>query len=387
MMAYNNSPVIYSPIDDCDNATIKTIGLDSKNQKLWQSFLNKKQEQRLFPTEGAVMLGVSEFELLLACPDSVYLGDNCRQLLLSLHRLGEVLSIVRNKFAVHEKIGVFSHLSLGETMGLALGEEGLDLRLFLTQFKHALAIGNLDKQSYNIAFFDGQGRAIFKVFLLDSDTQSVANWQALVDDCRANKDSDVGNNVKCQSVMINPTASQTLWQRLPMSDNADFQREWLAMTDIHQFYSLLKRHNLDRPNSYCEAPKEWAWQVSSETIEAIFCASRDEQLPVMIFVGNTAMIQIQTGVVHHIKRMGDWLNILDKNKSGFTLHLNDKALAQVWCVKRPNGNNGDYTLSFEGFDDRGNSIITIFGQRDDNNQQCLKWQALANKLRRQFGVN
>ncbi|WP_352289707.1 ChuX/HutX family heme-like substrate-binding protein, partial [Psychrobacter sp. GW64-MNA-CIBAN-0177] len=75
--------------------------------------------------------------------------------------------------------------------------------------------------------------------------------------------------------------------------------------------------------------------LSIDAVAATFEQARDAKCPIMIFVGNSGMVQIQTGQVHTLKRIGDWLNIFDKDHTDFTLHLKDKALAQVWCVKRP----------------------------------------------------
>lgn len=94
----------------------------------------------------------------------------------------------------------------------------------------------------------------------------------------------------------------------------------------------------------------------------------------MTFVGNKGIVQIQTGIVHNVKRIGNWLNILDKPQTNFTLHLNDDALAQVWCVKRPT-KDGIVTC-IEAFDTNGNTIITFFGQRQEGEPEKAYWQQM-----------
>ena len=98
----------------------------------------------------------------------------------------------------------------------------------------------------------------------------------------------------------------------------------------------------------------------------------------MIFVGNSGLVQIQTGTVQTLKRMGDWFNILDKDHNDFTLHLKDRVLAQVWCVKRPT-KDGIVTC-IEGFDGHGVSIFSVFGQRLEGTPELAAWQQIVAKV-------
>lgn len=153
------------------------------------------------------------------------------------------------------------------------------------------------------------------------------------------------------------------------------QQSWQAMTDVHQFHGLLKSLDIDRASSYRQAPPLMAQQLEITAIEAAFEQVRDAQCPIMIFVGNTGLVQIQTGTVQTLKRMGEWFNILDKDHNNFTLHLKDKALAQVWCVKRPT-KDGIVTC-IEGFDSKGVSVFSVFGQRIEGMPELAAWQHIA----------
>ena len=157
------------------------------------------------------------------------------------------------------------------------------------------------------------------------------------------------------------------------------------MTDIHQFHPILSKYELDRASSYHQAPEGMVQAVKPTAIAALFERLREQSVGSMIFVGNTGIVQIESGKTHNIVRMGDWLNILDKKEKNFTLHLNDAALSQVWYIKRPNSDG--YTTAFEAFDQKGNSIITIFGERHEGQAQCPKWQALAFELAQEFAIN
>ena len=94
----------------------------------------------------------------------------------------------------------------------------------------------------------------------------------------------------------------------------------------------------------------------------------------MIFVGYSVLVQFQTGTVQTLKGLGDWFNILDKDHNDFTLHLKDKELAQVWCVKRPT-KDGIVTC-IEGFDNKGLSVFSVFGQRLEGTPELAEWQQI-----------
>ena len=84
---------------------------------------------------------------------------------------------------------------------------------------------------------------------------------------------------------------------------------------------------------------------------------------------DTILVNVKT-----IKRMGDWINILDKSHNNFTLHLKDKQLAQLWCVKRPTADG--IVTCIEGFDQFGSSILTVFGQRMEGTSELAAWQKI-----------
>lgn len=310
------------------------LSLTTKNTELWQQYQALKvNTPMLFPTEGAAALGVSEFELMLASPYSQYIGDQCKTVLQQFARFGSVESIVRNDLAVHEKTAPYHNLKLGEKMGIALNVGGLDLRFFMWQWQHMLAVTDTSrtgKPSYSIQFYNGQGAAIDKVYLRDFSDENIASWQALI---------------AAQQQTVN-TETLTLEVQAPLSD-------W-------------------RYKALDEGARTQQLEVSA--VEAVFTQARDAKCSIMIFVGNSGLVQIQTGTVQTLKRMGDWFNILDKDHNDFTLHLKDKALAQVWCVKRPT-KDGIVTC-IEGFDNKGSSVFSVFGQRLEGTPELAEWQQI-----------
>lgn len=104
----------------------------------------------------------------------------------------------------------------------------------------------------------------------------------------------------------------------------------------------------------------------------------------MIFVGNTGVVQIQTGTVKTVNRMGDWLNILDKDHNDFTLHLKDSGISQLWWVKRPIVDG--YVTCIEAFDDKGRTIATIFGQRQEGNPELDLWVEITDQIAKDYAA-
>lgn len=348
------------------------LSLTEKNAELWQNYQTlKAQTPMLFPTEGATALGISEFELMLASPYSQYIGGQCRAVLKQFERFGQLESIVRNELAVHEKTAAYHNLKLGEKMGLALNVGGLDLRFFMWQWQHMLAVTDTtrpDKPSYSIQFYYGQGAAIDKVYLRELSVENIASWQEMIAEQLQSVDVNVNELVLEAQTPLNE------WSYKALTDNArqQLQQGWQEMTDVHQFHGLLKKLDIDRASSYQQAPEQMTQQLDISAVEALFAQARNIECPIMIFVGNSGMVQIQTGTVKTLKRMGDWFNILDKYHNDFTLHLKDKALAQVWCVKRPT-KDGIVTC-IEGFDRHGVSVFSVFGQRIEGTPELKEWQ-------------
>lgn len=358
------------------------INLCQKNTALWQAYQDKKSQMpMLFPTEGAAVLGVSEFELMLASPHSQYIGGQCRAVLEQLESFTKIESIVRNDLAVHEKTAQYHNLKLGDNMGIALNVGGLDLRFFIKRWQHMLAVTDMtkaDKPSYGIQFYDEQGGAIDKVFLRDMSADAITRWQDMVQLQVASVDND--------ELTLQVKESVQDWQyKVLTDDNRDkLQRRWQKMTDIHQFYHILNKLEIDRTSSYRQAPEGEAYQLSIDAVVATLEQARDSECPIMIFVGNSGMVQIQTGTIKTMKRMGDWINILDKSHNGFTLHLKDKALAQLWCVKRPTADG--FVTCIEGFDNKGISVFTLFGQRIEGIPELEAWRTITANIINQYAI-
>lgn len=381
-----------SAIQSLVTKTVKQNSKDQpkKNKVLWENYLQHKSENRmLFPLEGAHKLQVSELELLLASPYSQYLGNNCAEVLESIAEFKQIESIARNEYAVHEKLGQLQNLKLGKHMGIALDVGGLDLRIFMDKWQHMLAISDDSKAtddvpgSFSIQFFDDTGTAIVKIFLRDYSEEALQKWRQLI--AAQASQANMSGHQQIIDGLQTPSPKQP-WQytELNTHDTASLHQQWLDMTDVHQFHFILKKLNLDRASSYRQAPTDMAVQLHPEAVESLLTLAQQQAKPLMTFVGNRGIVQIQTGVIHQLKRMGDWINILDKSHTDFTLHLKDKAISQLWCVKRPT-KDGIVTC-IEAFDVHGDTIVTFFGQRQEGEPEQVYWQQMTDTVMQQHAL-
>ena len=97
----------------------------------------------------------------------------------------------------------------------------------------------------------------------------------------------------------------------------------------------------------------------------------------MAFVGNPGIVQIYTGPVKKLLRTGPWFNVLDPT---FNLHANTEQLESVWHVVRPS-EDGDIT-SLECFNQQGELVLTLFGERKPGKPELESWRARMAELER-----
>ena len=75
-------------------------------------------------------------------------------ILKAVPSLGHVMALTRNEYCVHERKGIYRHISFTPHAGLVLGED-IDLRLFINQWKLGFAVK--DNGNKSLQFFDAHG--------------------------------------------------------------------------------------------------------------------------------------------------------------------------------------------------------------------------------------
>lgn len=336
------------------------------NISLWDRYQALKLEKpSIWQFDAAEELGVSEAELVSVLPNSKRLLVENKELVLRLEKLGNVKSIARNKTAVHEKEGVYNNVQLHGNMGLALNQiSGLDLRFFLNQWGYIFATQTEGKNGLMraIQIFDTHGAPVQKLFLLED--ANVAEWQALIDDYAA---PDAKLDHTPVAVPANDTDADL--------DLPQFHNDWLALTDIHEFHGLLKKHGVSRRNAFQNAPQGYAYQLKSEALEEMLNNSVSTEVPIMVFAGNRGLVQIHTSAIKNVKRMAGWLNIFDPD---FTLHILESEISEIWLIRRPIAQG--MLTAIEVLGRNHETVLTFFGQRQEDQDENQEWTKLAMQL-------
>lgn len=316
----------------------------------------------------AARLGISEAELVAA--DTGYSATRIQAdpaaLLAHVKPLGEVMVLTRNETAVHEKIGHFEELHPGKQVSMTLGEN-IDLRIFGNRWKHGFAVRravNGDMRR-SLQFFDGAGSAVFKLHLrpasdIDAFDRLVAAL-ALQDQSRTFS-ADPGPAENIDDTLV---------------DRDRLRREWQGMTDPHQFFGMLKRLNISRRTAIREVGDDIAWSLDRSAVEILLERAAASDAELMCFVSNPGCVQIHTGRIFHVQKMGPWINVMDPT---FHLHLRQDRIAEVWAVRKP-ADTGHVT-SIEAYDRDGEMVIQFFGKRKEGKAELDLWRDLAEALPR-----
>jgi putative hemin transport protein len=338
---------------------------------LCQAYLDARAAGATRHRDIAVSLGVTEGMLIdahVGAPAGGLQAQRLRRdfprLLSELSRAGELMALTRNAHCVHERTGVYEHLSAqgepGREMGMALGDE-IDLRLFYSQWAHGYAVREGEQQS--LQFFDAQGVAVHKVFTRPA-TQ-LAAWQAL----RVS-----WADLDAPTPQWQP-AREAVVAAEPDVDAEAFRAGWAALRDTHEFFGLLRKHGVRRVHAMRLAAPEFAQPVDLHAARVVLQGAAANGTPIMVFVGNPGVIQIHGGAVQRIAVMGPWLNVLDPR---FNLHLREDAIAQAWAVRKPTADGLVSSLELYAHD--GELIAQFFGQRKPGQPERCAWRQLLDGL-------
>lgn len=328
-------------------------------QVSYETYLQaKEQNPGKYARDLAGILGVSEAELTEARVsfDSIRLDVDARTLLAALENVGGTKSITRNEFAVHEQQGEYKNQHLKGHAGLILNPRALDLRLFLSQWQaiYALTEASPKGPRHSFQFFDAQGHAVHKVYATDeTDSQK---WAELVETYTTK--SPLPLRLKAAEVVVPVTG-----------DTQGLDAEWREMTDVHQFFQLLRRRNLTRQRAFRAVSDDLAYQVDKGSLTQILHTACEHQNELMIFVSNKGCVQIFTGQIEKVVPHGEWINVFNAR---FTLHVVESAIAESWVTRKPTKDG--FVTSLELFAADGSQIAQLFGQRTEGHPEQSVWR-------------
>jgi putative hemin transport protein len=325
----------------------------------------KEQHPGKYARDIAALMNISEAELTWARVghDAWRLHGETREILGALEAVGQTNCICRNEYAVHEQVGTFTTQHLNGHAGLVLNPRALDLRLFLSQWASAFHITETTARGerQSIQFFDYQGDALLKVYT--TDNTDVSAWGDLL------SRFIFADNPPLALKAADSTTNVTT------ADAATVDSEWRAMTDVHQFFGLLKRHSLTRQQAFRLVSDDLACQVDNRALSQLLNDARQAGNEIMIFVGNRGCVQIFTGTVDKVVPMKGWLNIFNP---AFTLHLLEETIAESWVTRKPTADG--HVTSLELFAADGTQIAQLYGQRTEGEPEQSQWRSQIDAL-------
>jgi putative hemin transport protein len=332
----------------------------------------KTENPKLRARDAARSLGISEGELLAAQtgPSVIRLRPDFVEILQAVEKLGTVMALTRNEYCVHERHGVYENLQVFGEKGarhVLMINPDIDLRIMIGAWRHAFAVlqqGDSGPRS-SLQFFDAGGNAIHKIYLT-----AVSDSDAFAPLVTSFRDND-------QSAGLSPedVSAPAPVKRDDEVNWVKFRAAWEEMTDVHQFFGLLRKFRVSRLQAHRHIGRDFAVPVALDSARRALELAAESNFEIMVFVGNRGMVQIHTGTVSVLKEFGPWFNVLD---SKFNLHLNEEGIHQAWIVRKPTKDG--LVSSLEIFDADGQIVVTFFGRRMEGNPEQAAWREILSRL-------
>ncbi|MDM5178858.1 hemin-degrading factor [Massilia sp. DJPM01] len=346
----------------------------------------RAEQPKVMIRDAARTLGVSEAELLATGIGSTVTrlrsdGNDPREIMRRALDLGTVLALTRNENGVIERTGVATRVKpqpddakdavkdeerearQRNIAGGYLGGE-IDLRFTFSKWKHAFAVAQPGADGVvkrSLQFFDENGAAIHKIY--PKDAAGVAVFDKLVADFRHPEQNAV-LTVQARA----PKAAELADAKV---DVKEFQQAWNEMSDVHQFNRLLTEFKITREQAMRLAPAGMVQRLKPEAVRTLLDEAAKQQLPIMSFLGNGALIQIFSGKITKTAASPGWYNVLDP---AFNLHLRESAFKSGWVVRRAG------VTSVEFYDNEGEQVVSFFGVRERGQPQPKSWVDLTAAL-------
>jgi putative hemin transport protein len=346
----------------------------SSLREAWSAIQRAKPGIRI--REVAKELGVSEAGLLATKVGEqvIRLQGPWPELLLAFKTLGRVMSLTRNDVCILEHKGSFQGIdimgSAGHAMATVIGP--IETRVFFAAWHVAFAVTEEKSERIlkSIQVFDRSGEAITKIYLQEKSDE--AAYARLIEKFRA---PDQSGFVETQPYAdkVYPAAIQ---EEALLAD-------WAAMKDTHDFFGMLRKHEVSRYRAMEIAQGRFTYPVNAAAAARhILDSASAAKLPIMIFAGNRGNLQIHQGRVRTIRVLEQghsgaqrWLNVLDPD---FNMHMRMDLVESAWVVKKPT-TEGNVT-SVELYDANKELIAQFFGLRKPGIPEKEEWRDLVSQL-------
>lgn len=346
------------------NTAIETSTL----KQAWKNL--KEQEPKLRIRDAAKKLGVSEAELLATGigENVIRLSEDFVEQLEKFPKLGRVMSLTRNEGCVLEHKGTFQKIEVHQAgpQKIATVIGPIEQRVFFGGWKFGFAVVSETPRGpiFSLQYFDKAGDAVMKVFL-----QEDSDFDFSEELVKAHTHSDQTSD------LVTEAFEKAEYVSKEDLDFESFSSDWENMKDTHDFFGMLRKYKLNRLNAVEWIDDKWAYEVDRLSTRKVLEEASQSKLPIMIFAGNKGNIQIHQGKVKTIKRLGDWLNVMDPE---FNMHLNESIVDRAFIVHK-NTTEG-LVSALELFDTEGKMVAQFFGLRKPGIPQKPEWKAILDSL-------
>ncbi len=325
----------------------------------WETL--KAENPHLRIRNAAEQLGVSEAELLATNVGNgvTVLTSDFSDLLQEVVKLNKVMALTRNDECVHERKGVYLNPDFSSPHAQLFVGEDIDLRIFISSWKFGFSVVEGDRKS--LQFFGKDGLALHKIYLTKDSSE--AEFDVLTEKYKAENQS---------AEIVTETVPAKATEKADSEiDVAGFQQAWKDLKDTHDFFMMLRKFGVTRTQALRLAPEGYATKIENSKVVNVLEDASEQQLPIMIFVGNRGIIQIHTGEVNKTLWHQQWFNVMDPD---FNLHLDTTKIAETWITKKPT-EDGEVT-SVEVFNKEGDFIVQFFGKRKPGIPELQGWKDL-----------
>ncbi len=335
-------------------------------RRRWEEL--KKVNPKMRIRDAADVLQTPEMLLLLAgCGvEATRLNGNWGELVPRLTDVGHVMALTRNDYAIHEVKGVYENIEPSPQHILVLGEP-MDLRIFPRSWSYGFAVRMQSARGIleGLQFFDRYGRAVHKIYLTDKSDR--AAFEGL-------RQSFADRNAVDEIELPSPPERQSDHPDADI-DIEKLRSGWERLQDTHDFYPLLKSCKVGREQAMRLIGSQWATRMPNSSLDTLLHKAVEHKTPFMTFVSSPGVVQIYTGRAYNIKRLDNWLNILDPE---FNLHLREDAMASTWLVRKPSSDG--IISSLEVYDEQGETIAIFYGKRKPGIPEDEQWRELLRSL-------
>ena len=349
---------------------VETTSVNELEEK-WELFNLENPKVRI--RDAASILKTSEAQLLAtSCGRTVTRLDGGFKHLFKneIPLLGEVKAITRNDDVVHERVGKYKggRFSENSDMGLFVGKD-IDLRMFMQHWHSCFSVEEETKAGTrrSLQFFDKYGTALHKIYLTNN-----SNLEAFNELTKTHQHKDQSTyqaTLTKPEVLVQDRVKEAV-------DSVAFQQDWIDLKDTHDFFGLLRKFDLTRIQALELAPEapesypfdSFAHKVPESSLVSILESVAEQQVPIMVFVGNHGIIQIHTGEIKKLLEIPNWYNIMDPD---FNLHVKLTSIKEAWIVRKPTKDG--IVTSVEFFNDKQEQICQIFGKRKPGIPEDANW--------------